>query len=194
MALNNTYFESKGRDVSVPIPDTPGYTPPSPPTPPTPGGGSTPYIPRPTFSGSASVTFFVNSSDNNVLNKNISSVASADVVFKEDVDLIEPVIILQNNNNIRTANYMQLLDRYYYITVECLPGNLLRIKGRVDALMSHRDAIRQNAVIATRNANNVNTYIPDNKMKITSYTTVNTIQASGSFSNSLKYYLLAIGL
>ena len=186
MALNNTYFESKGRDVSVPIPDTPGYTPPSPPTPPTPGGGSTPYIPRPTFSGSASVTFFVNSSDNNVLNKNISSVASADVVFKEDVDLIEPVIILQNNNNIRTANYMQLLDRYYYITVECLPGNLLRIKGRVDALMSHRDAIRQNAVIATRNANNVNTYIPDNKMKITSYTTVNTIQASGSFSNSLK--------
>ena len=195
MALNNTYFESKGRDVSVPIPDTPGYTPPSPPSPPSPGSGSVPSIPRPTFSGSTSVSFYNNSSDNNVLNKSISSTTSKTVMFKEDVDMIEPVIILQNDSNVQNSNYMQMLGRYYYITsIECLPGNLLRIKGRVDALMSYRDAIRQNTVIATRNANNVNTYIPDNKMKITSYTTVNTIQASGGFSNNLKYYLLAIGL
>lgn len=195
MALNKTYFESKGRDVSVPIPDSPGYTPPSPPTPPTPGSGTTPVIPRPTFSGSTSVTFYNNSSDNNVLNKSISSTTSATVVFKEDVDLIEPVLILQNNSYIQASNYMQMLGRYYYITsIECMPGNLLKVKASVDVLMSYRDQIRSNSAIITRNANNVNTYLPDNKMRITAYTTVNTIQASSGFSSSLKYYLLAIGL
>lgn len=195
MALNNTYFESKGRDVSVPIPDTPGYTPPSPPTPPTPGSGSVPVIPRPTFSGSTSISFYNNSSDNNVLNKSISSTTSATVVFKEDVDLIEPVIILQNNSNVQNSNYMQMLGRYYYITsIECLPGNLIKVRAKVDALMSYKDQIRSNSAIITRNANNVNTYIPDNKMKITAYTTVNTIKSTAGFSSSLKYYLLAIGL
>lgn len=195
MTLNNTYFESKGRDVSVPIPDTPGYTPPSPPTPPSPDPGSVPSIPRPTFSGSTSVSFYNNSSDNNVLNKSISSTISKTVVFKEDVDLIEPVIVLQNDSNVQNSNYMQMLGRYYYITsIECLPGNLLKVRAKVDALMSYKDQIKSNSAIITRNANNVNTYIPDNKMKITSYTTVNTIKASGSFSNTLKYYLLAIGL
>ena len=195
MSLNNTYFESKGRDVSVPIPDTPSYTPPSPPTPPTPGSGSVPVIPRPTFSGSTSISFYNNSSDNNVLNKSISSTTSATVVFKEDVDLIEPIIILQNNSNVQISNYMQMLGRYYYITsIECMPGNLLRVKAKVDVLMSYKDQIRSNSAIITRNTNNVNTYIPDNKMKITSYTTVNTIKSSAGFSNTLKYYLLTVGL
>lgn len=195
MALNNTYFESNKVYEPLPIPESPGYVPPSPPVPPTPGSGSTPVIPRPTFSGSTSVTFYTNSSDNNVLNKSISSTTSATVVFKENVDLIEPVLILQNNSYIQASNYMQMLGRYYYITsIECMPGNLLKVNARVDVLMSYRDQIKANSAIITRNANNVNTYIPDSKMKITSYTTVNTIQASAGFSNSLKYYLLAIGL
>lgn len=195
MALNNTYFESNKVYEPLPIPESPGYVPPSPPVPSTPGSGSTPVIPRPTFSGSTSITFYTNSSDNNVLNKSISSTTSATVVFKENVDLIEPVLILQNNSYIQASNYMQMLGRYYYITsIECMPGNLLKVNARVDVLMSYRDQIKANSAIITRNANNVNTYIPDSKMKITSYTTVNTIQASAGFSNSLKYYLLAIGL
>ena len=60
MSLNNTYFETHGKDVTVPIPDTPGYTPPSPPTPPTPGSGSEPIIPRPSHDGTVSVTFYKN--------------------------------------------------------------------------------------------------------------------------------------
>ena len=194
MALNNTYFESRGRDISVPIPDTPGYTPPSPPTPPTPGSGSTPVIPRPTFTGSTTVSFYNNASDNNVLNKNIASTASATVVFKEPVDLIEPVLVVNNNSNILASNYMQMLGRYYYISsIDCMPGNLLRVKAKVDPLMSWKDAIKSNNAIITRNAGNVNTYLNDSKMKITAYTTVNTIKSSGNISSSLKYYLLTVG-
>ena len=194
MALNNTYFESRGRDISVPIPETPGYTPPSPPTPPTPGSGSTPVIPRPTFTGSTTVSFYNNASDNNVLNKNITSTASATVVFKEPVDLIEPVLVVNNNSNIIASNYMQMLGRYYYISsIDCMPGNLLRVKAKVDPLMSWKDAIKSNNAIITRNAGNVNTYLNDSKMKITAYTTVNTIKSSSAISNTLKYYLLTAG-
>lgn len=194
MALRNTYFETKGRDVSVPIPDTPGYTPPTPPTPPTPGSGSTPVIPRPTYTGNVSITFYNNVSDNNVVDKQITQTDSKTVLFKDAVDLIEPVIIIENDSDVLSSNYMYMLDRYYYINnIEAMPGNLIKIKARVDALKTYSSKIRSNQAILTRNTNQTNTYINDNKMKITAYTTVNTIKSTAGFSNTLNYYLLAVG-
>lgn len=194
MALNNTYFESKGRDVSVPIPDTPGYTPPTPPTPPTPGSGSTPSIPRPTYSGNVTITFYNNSSDNNEVNKSITQKDEKTVVFKEDVDLIEPSIVIESDSDVLASNYMYMLSRYYFIkNIDAMPGSLIRINAKVDPLMTYAAAIKSNQAILTRNSNQTNTYIPDGKMKITSYTTVNTIKSTAGFSSSLNYYLLAAG-
>ena len=106
MALLNTYFETKGKDITNPIPDTPGYIPPVVPTPPTPGSGSTPNIPRPTYSGNVTITFYNNSSDNNEVNKSISQKDEKTVVFKEDVDLIEPSIVINSDSDVVTSNYM----------------------------------------------------------------------------------------
>ena len=194
MSLSKTYFESKGRDVSVPIPDTPGYTPPSPPIPPSPGSGSTPVIPRPTYTGNVNITFYNNVSDNNVVDKQITQTDEKTVLFKDDVDLIEPVVIIENDNDVLSSNYMYMLGRYYYITsIEAMPGNLIKIKAKVDALKTYSAEIRSNQAILTRNTNQTNTYINDNKMKITAYTTVNTIKSTAGFSNTLNYYLLAVG-
>ena len=88
MALNNTYFETKGRDITTPIPDTPGYVPPSPPSPPSPDPGSVPSITPPVFSGNTSVALYVNSSEKNRVDKVLSSVFSDTIVIKDNVDII----------------------------------------------------------------------------------------------------------
>lgn len=194
MALRNTYFESNKVYEPLPIPESPGYVPPSPPVPPTPGSGSTPVIPRPTYSGSVTITFYNNSSDNNEVNKSISQTDEKTVIFKEDVDLIEPSIVINTDSDILGSNYMYMLGRYYFIkNVDAMPGNLMRINAQVDPLMTYAAAIKSNQAILTRNSNQTNTYIPDGKMKITAYTTVNTIKSTAGFSNTLKYYLLAVG-
>lgn len=194
MSLNNTYFETKGKDVTNPVPETPSYIPPVVPTPPTPGSGSTPVIPRPTYSGSVTITFYNNSSDNNEVNKSIAQKDEKTVVFKEDVDLIEPSIVINSDSDVIDSNYMSMLGRYYFIkNIDAMPGNLIRINAKVDPLMTYASAIKANQAILTRNSIQTNTYIPDDKMKITAYTTVNTIKSTAGFSSNLNYYLLAVG-
>lgn len=190
MALNNTYFETRGKDVSVPIPDSPGYTPPTPPTPPTPGSGSTPVIPRPTYSGETTVTFYNNLSDNNVVSKNLTEVTSASITVKDDMNLVNPTLII---NGTIDCNYMHMLGRYYYIQCEAIPGGLTRITGHSDGLMSFASDIKSQYAIIERNSTNVNSYLPDPERKITAYKTSHAIKFSGSFSKTLQHYLLTTG-
>lgn len=194
MALDRSYFESKGRDVTVPIPDTPGYIPPTPPTPPTPGSGSVPSIPATTFDGTVTCNIYVNSSENNKLDKDLTSKVSTTVMFKEDTDLINPYIILDTATDITGCNYMQLGDKYYYIrSIECLPGGLYGISGHVDVLMSYRDQIRQQTGLIKRNINQYNRFLRDERVKLNAYEQVKTLKFSGGFSKTLNYYLVAIG-
>lgn len=195
MALSKTYFETKGRNITNPIPDTPGYVPPSVPTPDTPDPGSVPSIPRPTFSGEVTVNFYKNNSDYNTVNKSLTSITSATLVVKDSLDLLNPDFYVEGLNASLPDEglYMEMLGRYYFCKYSCEPGNLLHITGKVDVLMSHKTGIKANSAIIARNANNVNPYIKDNEQVITSYNTVHTLPFSGSFSKTLNYYLLAIG-
>lgn len=195
MTLNNTYFETHGKDVTVPIPDTPGYTPPVPPTPPTPGSGSEPVIPRPSHVGAVSVTFYKNNSDYNCVNKSLTTITTASLVVKDDLDMINPSFLIEGLNASLPSDglYMEMEGRYYFCKYTCLPGNLLKINGHVDVLMSHRSGIKSNSAILARNANNINPYIKDNQQVVTSYNTVHTLPFSSGFSKTLNYYLLAIG-
>lgn len=193
MALNNTYFETKGKDVTTPIPDTPGYLPPSPPTPPTPGSGDIPVIPRPTFSGSVDCTLYVNSSENNALDKNLTSVVTDTLVFKEDVDMMNPVIVFQTSTDLTGVNYMKLNNKYYFVHIECIKGGRYTIYGHVDVLTTYKDQIRLQVGIIRRNANSYNRYLQDDKIKMNAYEQVKTLQFPSGFSKTLQYYLVTIG-
>lgn len=190
MSLNNTYFETKGRDITNPIPEQPSYVPPIVPVPPTPGSGSVPVIPRPTYQGNVNITLYDCHSDKNVMDKQITQIDNLDIVIKEPCDLVRPYIIL---NGIYNCNYMHMLNRYYYVTCEALPGNLTGLRCKSDPLMSFKSSIRNQSAIIERNTSRVNTYIPDELRKITSYKTTHKINFSGSFSKTLKYYLLTTG-
>lgn len=194
MALNNTYFETKGRDVTIPIPDTPGYTPPSPPTPPTPGSGSTPVIPRPTFSGDVSIQFYINNSDDDTLDKNITASGTAvNVTIKDRIDLLDFYIPF-TSDSYKDINYAYMLGRYYFCTPVIDAGNITGLHFTVDVLMTYNSQIKGLSAIVDRTGSQYNTYLQDSEVKITAYNNVHTLEATSGFSQNLKYYLLAIGM
>ena len=144
MALNNTYFESNGRDVTTPIPVDPPYVPPVVPTPPTPDPGSVPVVPVPTFSGNVSCTLYINQCDPEMINKDdyLSEVYDTTITIKDVCSMIDPVIILDSDTVLLSCNYMKLGAFYYYITVEALPGgSRYRIVGKRDPLTSFKNDI-----------------------------------------------------
>lgn len=193
MALRNTYFESNKVYEPLPIPENPGYIPPVPPTPPDPDPGSTPVIPRPAFTGNVECNLYINSSENNALDKNLSAVVSDTLVFKEDVDLMNPRIIFQTSSDLTGVNYMQLNDKYYFVHIECIQGGRYNIYGHVDVLTTYKDAIRSQIGIIRRNANNYNRYLQDDKIKMNAYEQVKTLQFPSGFSKTMQYYLITIG-
>lgn len=195
MALQNTYFETKGKDVTNPIPDSPGYVPPVVPTPTVPDPGSTPVIPRPSHTGTISVTFYKNNSDYNTVNKSLTSITTATIAVKGQLDLINPSFTIEGLNDTLPSEglYMEMQGRYYFCKYTCLPGNLLQITGHVDVLMSHKEGIKANSAILARNSSINNPYIRDNQQVVTAYKTAHTLPFSSGFSKTLNYYLLAIG-
>ena len=194
MALNNTYFETKGKDITFPIPVQPSYVPPDVPTPQTPTPGSVPSIPVPTFSGNVSCTLYVNESERNQLDKIITSKLSDTIVIKEEVDVLNPIVYIKTSTDITGVNYMKLDDRYYYAHVQLLPGgDIYKVTGETDPLMTFKDAIRNNTGLISRNQNFYNRFLNDERVKLNAYEQVKTLKFSSGFSKTMQYYLITIG-
>ena len=193
MALRNTYFESNKVYEPLPIPDIPGYVPPSPPVPPDPDPGSVPSLPRPTFSGNIDVTIYVNSSENNAVSKNISSVYTTTMIVKDEMSIFTPDFYLNTTTDITGCNYARVGDRYYFATITLVSGDLYHITCKCDVLMSFADQIRLQTGLIKRNLNNYNRYLPDEKVKLYSYESVKTLEFPSGFSKTMNYYLIALG-
>ena len=115
---------------------------------------------------------YENKSDERVLNKSITSVATYEGYLRDESSITNPVVLIEgifniyNNGNV---NYMYLPDyrRYYYITdIIQKRANLVEIHGRVDVLMSFKDEIKNCSGIVKRQANKWNLYLDDGSLKV----------------------------
>lgn len=192
MSLNKTYFETKGKTIYPPIPDVPPYVPPDVPTPVTPDPGSVPSIPRPTFTGSVTIELYYNQSDPDTLFKTITTKGNKTVLIKDEVDLLHFRIPF-NDTGLTDVNYAYMMYRYYYVHPVLDNAGMTWLQFDVDALMSWAEYIKNLYGIVERTGSSFNSYLNDPEMMITAYTTQNTIEATGGFSQSLNYYLLTIG-
>lgn len=110
------------------------------------------------------ITLYWTSSPPNKLNKELSEVATVEVILKDNVNVISPVIRLSANYLMTAFNYAYILefDRYYYVNGKgVLIGKLAEYTFTVDVLMSWRAAINNTPVIAARSTNNGNKQLPD---------------------------------
>ena len=196
MALNNTYFESNGRDVTLPIPEQPSYVPPVVPTPVTPDPGNTPVIPRPSFSGNVDCSIYINSCEKNMINKDnyLDELLSTTVTLKDVTSVVTPEIIINSDVDIRNANYMKLGDYYYFINIEMLPGGTrYKVRGVRDALTSFKSYILNLDVIVDKNEYEINPYLDDGSYLVEERQKIETISFTSGFNDSGSHILITAG-
>lgn len=192
------YFNTKERKYEPrPIPPIPPYVPPVPPVPPEAGGGSDPDVPRPGHSGDASITLYVNSSDNNVVNKSLSTVTTINnIAWKQDTSVLNPIVILETNQNINNCNYAYIpqFARYYYITdIALLKAGRYSITLKVDVLKTYDSQIRALKGVVRRNESLFNKYLADDTQKVLQYTEKSTLQFNNPFNKDGQFLLTVSG-
>ena len=196
MELNNTYFETKGKDVTTPIPDTPGYTPPIVPDPPSPDPGSIPSIDRPTFTGNVEYILYNSPCEKRMIHKEryLDTIESGTLTIKEDCSITNPVIYINTSTDLTDVNYMRLGKYYYYVRCELLPGgDMYRIIGKRDALTSFKNDILYLKCIVDKNEYEVNPYLNDGSYIIEERQKVEIVNYSLGFNDTGSYILITAG-
>lgn len=97
------------------------------------------------------VNFYDNQSNENVINKNLKLIISADLVFRATVNEKNPVLLL-HNDLLNEINYAEIptFKRYYYIEhVEAFNNQLSRVYLITDLLMTYQNEIINNEVLIT---------------------------------------------
>ena len=89
------------------------------------------------------INFYKNTSDNNVLNKNITLISTHNIKLKDECNIMTPSILIHGDisNDINYA-YIEKWGRYYYVRdKKSLNNGIYEINLTVDVLMSHKDKI-----------------------------------------------------
>ena len=82
---------------------------------------------------------YLNQSNQNVINKEIDLISELTCTFKDDIDILNPVLLVKNYTG---GNYCYISDfeRYYYIDdVGLLKGGVYQLHCSVDVLKSYAD-------------------------------------------------------
>ena len=84
---------------------------------------------------------YVNKSDHNIINKNIELISELNCTFKNDIDILNPRLIIKNYVS---GNYCFISDfnRYYYITdIVLLKGDVYQLNCTVDVLKTYANEL-----------------------------------------------------
>lgn len=95
------------------------------------------------------IVFYINSSENEHVNKSISQIKESTGVFKENAPVETVDAIVSYDADLLLANYCYVpkFNRYYFVKLETMPGGRIHIIGSVDPLMSFREQILELEVI-----------------------------------------------
>ena len=96
-------------------------------------------------------------------------VSGADIpltgTFKENVDVLNPVIMVETSTNLSTYNYVEIteLGRSYFMRPEIVNNKLWRLHCRVDVLSTYAAGIKASKALVNRTAkeDKINYYVND---------------------------------
>ncbi len=111
-------------------------------------------------------TFYNNSSTDNVVKKNLTTLGTANVDTTENFAIDSASFKMARNDSLLTANYMYIADlnRYYHIRVEVENGVFMRITGESDPLSSFWNSIKTSPCIAYRSSSKPDVRIEDDRV------------------------------
>ena len=115
--------------------------------------------------------FYYNASENNVINKHITKIKTAECIVKADIDIKKPILEMSFDANLHKANYVYIesMNRYYYITdKQNVIGNRFRVFCDVDVLESFKnDILKEQVILASTEKIGSNNYLPSTVWKST---------------------------
>lgn len=143
------------------------------------------------------VIFYYNASDDRVINKVLVGGRSFIGEFREDVNVMNPVIRFEDSDVLRyNYAYIPELQRYYTISsVTSFRQGIWDVEFAVDVLMSFRGDIMALSVIVDKQTmqENGDEYIDDGSLVTDNVMFTRVHQFSGGFNNSPEYILITAG-
>lgn len=117
-----------------------------------------------------------NKSDDKRVDKELTSLNTVNIEFKDDTDILRPVIKVLNFPNAVKANYCYLsaFDRYYFIREITASQQHLYMTLEIDPLYTYRSKIRGLNAIVKRQQTLCNYYLDDDHYKSLEYSRIQT--------------------
>lgn len=139
---------------------------------------------------------YLNSSDERVLNKNLTEkLTLSNFKYKDDTNIIKPSIIVAYDSRIFESNYVYLSDfkRYYYITNKTVSQQRVIIDLEIDVRKTYENYLLNCDVIVSRQENKYNTYLSDDKFRAYGYSNQYAHAFSSPFTKNLEFVLTVQG-
>lgn len=111
--------------------------------------------------------------------KNFTDQVNYTVNFKDDEDVVNPVLIMTYVSGIDRFNYAYIpqLHRYYWVTdVQELIGGMCALYLKCDVLMTYKPDIDASELLLTRLGTGGSTMIPDSKLPIAPYRDISIVE------------------
>lgn len=116
------------------------------------------------------ISFYVNSSEKNKVDKTLTLITTLSGVLKESTSIIDPVIVIEGDLTAFTGcNYMQIetFGRSYFVNnIRSISNGLIEISAHVDVLSTYKNAIRKNQAILRKQQNSWNLYLNDGSLRV----------------------------
>lgn len=119
---------------------------------------------------------YVNSSENNRVDKALSSELQMTGHLRTETSVVSPVLMIEGEN-LTGYNYAYIpeFNRFYYITdITSVRTGLWQVSMRVDVLMTYSVEIKQLTAVLERQENIYNLYCEDNMLTTLAYDNVYT--------------------
>ena len=144
------------------------------------------------------ITLYHNYSENNEINKRISSIDTISAITKGPVSVENPIIIIDYASGDLSCNYAYIdeYNRYYYVNnITALTGGRLELNLTVDVLMSFSSAILTMPVIVDKQEqlSIADKYFNDGSYLATQKEFVRIKEFAEGFNDSGTYILIACG-
>ena len=141
------------------------------------------------------INFYKNTSDNNVINKNITLISTHNIKLKDECNIMTPSILIHGDiSNVINYAYIEKWGRYYYVRdKKSLNNGIYEINLTVDVLMSHKDKILESDGIIYNSENLKNNYTPSENYTNDIREKTRPINFSGGFKDSPEFVLITAG-
>lgn len=141
------------------------------------------------------IILYFNSSEKNKLNKELTNHIELTGNFRESVDIIKPIFLI--DGDVPTSNYcyIPLLGRYYFIdSIKVIRTGLVELSCSVDVLMSFKDNIKNlNVILSDSEEEGRNNYLTSDVWVSNVKSKTDILSFQNGLSNDGYFILITAG-